>query len=64
VAENKAVNDKGEKGAVQNPVQAGPNPADLPAELAEIVKAWPNLPKHIRQAISALVQTAGHGLAK
>ena len=30
---------------------------NLPAELAEIVAFWPELPGHIKAAIKALVQT-------
>ena len=32
-------------------------PLNIPAELAEIVAIWPELPVHIKAAIKALVQT-------
>jgi hypothetical protein len=32
-------------------------PLNMPAELVEIVTAWPELPIHIKAAIKALVQT-------
>jgi hypothetical protein len=31
--------------------------SNLPDDLAEIVTVWPELPKHIKAAIRALVQT-------
>jgi hypothetical protein len=36
-----------------------PDPRNPPqdADLAAIVKAWPELPEHMKQAIKALVQT-------
>jgi hypothetical protein len=33
----------------------------LPANLVEIVVAWPRLPEHIRAAVMALVRTHGRG---
>jgi hypothetical protein len=33
----------------------------LPADLAEIVVVWPELPEHIKAAIKALVQTHSKG---
>ena len=36
-------------------------PPDLPADLTEIVAVWPELPKHIKAAIKALVQTCIQG---
>jgi hypothetical protein len=38
--------------------QAQIDTQDLPADLAQIVTAWPNLPEHIKAAIMALVKTA------
>ena len=32
-------------------------PLNMPAELAEIIAIWPELPIHIKAAIKALVQT-------
>ena len=32
-------------------------PSELPPDLAKIVAVWPELPKHIKAAIKALVQT-------
>ena len=32
--------------------------ANLPADLAEIVFTWPELPEHIKAAIKALIKTA------
>jgi hypothetical protein len=29
----------------------------LPPELARVIKAWPDLPKHIKQSITALVKS-------
>ncbi|MFH1716534.1 MAG: hypothetical protein ABIF19_04220 [Planctomycetota bacterium] len=40
---------------------AGSLPQDIPAELAEIVAIWPDLPVHIKAAIKALVQTTIQG---
>ena len=41
---------------------AGDQLQDIPAELAEIVAVWPDLPVHIRAAIKALVQTCNEGV--
>jgi hypothetical protein len=46
---------------VQNQVHVAPIPAPLPPDLAAVVKAWPRLPDHIKQAILTLVQTAQGG---
>jgi hypothetical protein len=35
-------------------------PESFPPDLAQIVTAWPNLPKHIKTAIKALVNTFYH----
>jgi hypothetical protein len=32
--------------------------APLPADLARVVRAWPDLPEHIRAAVLALVTSA------
>jgi hypothetical protein len=40
---------------------AGDQLQEMPAELAEIVSVWPDLPEHIIAAIKALVQTAIQG---
>jgi hypothetical protein len=40
---------------------AGNQFREMPAELAEIVAVWPDLPVHIKAAIKALVQTAIQG---
>jgi hypothetical protein len=34
------------------------DPSELPADLADIVAIWPELPGHIKAAIKALVQTS------
>jgi len=41
---------------------AGDQLQDIPAELAEIVAVWPDLPVHIKAAIKALVQTCNRGV--
>ena len=41
---------------------AGDQLQDIPAELAEIVAVWPDLPVHIKAAIKALVQTCNEGV--
>jgi hypothetical protein len=42
--------------------KAGPIDTNaLPAELAEIVTIWPDLPDHIKAAITTLVQAHGKG---
>lgn len=42
--------------------KAGPIDTNaLPAELAEIVTVWPELPEHIKAAITTLVQAHGKG---
>lgn len=35
---------------------------NLPPDLAEIVAVWPQLPKHIKAAITALVDTFPHAI--
>jgi len=35
--------------------------SELPADLAEIVSVWPELPGHIKAAIKALIQTQKKG---
>jgi len=37
---------------------------NLPADLADVVAAWPELPEHIKAAIKALVQTHIQGVQK
>jgi len=32
---------------------------NLPTDLAQIVAVWPELPEHIKQAVKALVESAG-----
>ena len=41
----------------ENPKTAQNQLKDLPAELAEIVTAWPNLPEHIKQTIITLLRS-------
>ena len=41
---------------------AGDQLQDIPAEVAEIVAVWPDLPVHIKAAIKALVQTCNKGV--
>lgn len=53
---------KGSKTAISGSGGAKSDAPDAPkppqdADLAAIVKAWPDLPEHIKQAIKALVQT-------
>ena len=45
----------------ESPKQAEIEPTSVPADLAEIVAAWPNLPAHIKAAIRALVQADSGG---
>ena len=40
-----------------NQKQAQIDTQNLPADLAEIIDVWPELPEHIKAAIKALVQT-------
>ncbi len=40
-----------------SPKQASKQAQKLPADLAEIVAVWPELPEYIKAAIKALVQT-------
>lgn len=41
----------------QNPKTAEKQAQKLPDDLAEIVAVWPEIPKHIKAAIKALIQT-------
>jgi hypothetical protein len=45
----------------QVPKQAEIDIRNLPAELAEIITVWHELPEHIKAAIKALVQTHSKG---
>ncbi len=47
--------------AKNSPKQASKQAQKLPADLAEIVTVWPDLPEHIKAAIKALVQTHSKG---
>lgn len=49
--------DSGAKSGAQDAAQPS-NPPSLPPELAEVVKAWPNLPDAIRAGILAMVKSA------
>ena len=69
-ASNKQQLTKPTEGSVQTSVQTkGKNSqkqgeidtSNLPAELAEIVAVWQQLPKHIKAAIKALIQTHKSG---
>jgi hypothetical protein len=46
----------------ENPKTAKNLAETLPADLAEIVAVWPDLPVHIKAAIKALVQTHFMGI--
>jgi hypothetical protein len=53
--------DGGAESGAQDAAQPS-NPPSLPPELAEVVKAWPNLPEAIRAGILAMVKAAtGNG---
>jgi len=41
----------------ENPKTGQNDPAPLPADLAEIVAVWPELPEHTKTEIKALIQT-------
>jgi len=40
----------------ESPKQGKIDTSELPADLAEIVAVWPELPEHIKAAIRALIQ--------
>ena len=41
----------------KSPKQGKIDTSELPADLAEIVSIWPDLPEHIKLAIKSLIQT-------
>ena len=46
------------KPAYKENAKTGQNdPVELPSDLTEIVRLWPELPEHIKAAIKALIQT-------
>ncbi|MHC4757604.1 MAG: hypothetical protein ACYTE8_03005 [Planctomycetota bacterium] len=62
--EHKSVNNDSNIGYNSTPVKrwpkSGTDSAKTPKispELEQIIKAWPDLPEHIRQAVMALVRT-------
>jgi hypothetical protein len=45
----------------ESPKQGRIDTQELPSDVAEIVTAWPELPEHIKAAITTLVQAHGKG---
>jgi len=45
----------------ESPKQGQIDTQELPSDLAEIVAVWPELPEHIKAAITTLVQAHGKG---
>ena len=45
----------------ESPKQGRIDTQELPSDVAEIVTAWPDLPEHIKAAITTLVQAHGKG---